>query len=330
MLPNYPLSIAPMMDRTDRHYRYFMRQITRHTLLYTEMVTSQAIKHGDLERLIGFSELEKPIVLQVGGDDPKDLAHCAKLAEEFGYDEINLNVGCPSSRVQSGNFGACLMFDPDRVADCISSMKAATKIPVSVKHRIGVDDRDSYEEMVEFVKTVASAGCDRFSVHARKAWLQGLSPKENRDIPPLRYDDVHQLKRDFPELFIEINGGFVTLEQSLAQLEHVNAVMIGRAAYDAPYMFAEADRLFYGDDSPVRSRHEVVEAMFEYVDRHVAEGKKLHSITRHMLQLFRDQPHNRSWKQILTMKGSIPGMGIDALKEAMSQVPRSDSRTDSL
>ncbi len=322
MLPNYPLSIAPMMDRTDRHYRYFMRQITRHTLLYTEMVTSQAIKHGDLERLIGFSEVEKPIVLQVGGDEPKDLAHCAKLAEGFGYDEINLNVGCPSSRVQSGNFGACLMFDPDRVADCISAMKAATTIPVSVKHRIGVDDRDSYEEMVEFVKTVASAGCDRFSVHARKAWLQGLSPKENRDIPPLRYEDVYRLKRDFPELFIEINGGFVTLEQSLAQLEHVDAVMIGRAAYDAPYMFADADRLFYGDDSPVRSRHEVVEAMFEYVDRHVAEGKKLHSITRHMLQLFRDQPHNRSWKQILTMKGSTPGMGVEVLKEAMSGIAR--------
>ncbi len=319
---NYPLSIAPMMDRTDRHYRYFMRQITRHTLLYTEMVTSQAIKHGDLERLIGFSEVEKPIVLQVGGDDPKDLAHCAKLAEDFGYDEINLNVGCPSSRVQSGNFGACLMFDPDRVADCISEMKAATKIPVSVKHRIGVDDRDSYEEMVEFVKTVASAGCDRFSVHARKAWLQGLSPKENRDIPPLRYEDVHRLKRDFPELFIEINGGFVTLAQSLPQLEHVNAVMIGRAAYDAPYMFADADRLFYGDDSPVRSRHEVVEAMFEYVDRHVAEGKKLHSITRHMLQLFHGRPNNRSWKQILTMKGSIPGMGVEALKEAMSGIVR--------
>jgi tRNA-dihydrouridine synthase A len=322
MLPNYPLSIAPMMDRTDRHYRYFMRQITRHTLLYTEMVTSQAIKHGDLERLIGFSELEKPIVLQVGGDEPKDLAHCAKLAEDFGYDEINLNVGCPSSRVQSGNFGACLMFDPDRVADCVSEMKAATKIPVSVKHRIGVDDRDSYEEMVAFVKTVASAGCDRFSVHARKAWLQGLSPKENRDIPPLRYEDVHRLKRDFPDLFIEINGGFVTLEQSLAQLQYVDAVMIGRAAYDAPYMFAEADRLFYGDDSPVRSRHEVVEAMFEYVDRHVAEGKKLHSITRHMLQLFRDKPNNRSWKQILTMKGSIPGMGVEVLKEAMSGIAR--------
>jgi tRNA-dihydrouridine synthase A len=319
---NYPLSIAPMMDRTDRHYRYFMRQITRHTLLYTEMVTSQAIKHGDLERLIGFSELEKPIVLQVGGDEPKDLAHCAKLAEDFGYDEINLNVGCPSSRVQSGNFGACLMFDPDRVADCVSEMKAATKIPVSVKHRIGVDDRDSYEEMVAFVKTVASAGCDRFSVHARKAWLQGLSPKENRDIPPLRYEDVHRLKRDFPELFIEINGGFVTLEQSLPQLDHVNAVMIGRAAYDEPYMFADADRLFYGDESPVRSRHEVVEAMFEYVDRHVADGKKLHSITRHMLQLFHGRPNNRSWKQILTMKGSIPGMGIEALKEAMSGIAR--------
>ncbi len=322
MLPNYPLSIAPMMDRTDRHYRYFMRQITRHTLLYTEMVTSQAIKHGDLDRLLGFSELEKPIVLQVGGDEPMDLAHCAKLAEDFGYDEINLNVGCPSSRVQSGNFGACLMFDPDRVADCISAMKNATKIPVSVKHRIGVDDHDSYEDLTLFVKTVAAAGCDRFNVHARKAWLQGLSPKENRDIPPLRYHDVHQLKKDFPTLFIEINGGFLTLDQSLEQLDRVNAVMIGRAAYDDPYLFAQADRLFYRDDSPVKSRHEVVEAMFEYVDRHAAHGNKLHSVTRHMHQLFKGQPNNRSWKRILSEQGSTIGAGSEVLKEAMDAVPR--------
>lgn len=322
MLPNYPLSIAPMMDRTDRHYRYFMRQITRHTLLYTEMVTSQAIKHGDLDRLLGFSELEKPIVLQVGGDEPADLAHCARLAEDFGYDEINLNVGCPSSRVQSGNFGACLMFDPDRVADCISAMKNATKIPVSVKHRIGVDDRDAYEDLTQFVKTVADAGCDRFNVHARKAWLQGLSPKENREVPPLRYEDVYQLKKDFPTLFIEINGGFVTLEQSLAQLDRVNAVMIGRAAYDEPYLFAQADALFYGDDSPVRSRHEVVEAMFEYVDRHAANGNKLHSVTRHMHQLFKGQSNNKLWKRILSEKGSTIGAGHEVLKEAMESVPR--------
>ena len=322
MLPNYPLSIAPMMDRTDRHYRYFMRQITRRTLLYTEMVTSQALKYGDLDKLLGFDPIEHPIALQVGGDNPQDLAHCAKLATDWGYDEINLNVGCPSSRVQSGNFGACLMFDPDRVADCIAQMKAATSIPVTVKHRIGVDDRDSYEDLTSFVKTVAAAGCDRFTVHARKAWLQGLSPKENRDIPPLRYEDVHQLKRDFPELFIEINGGFITLEQSLEQLTSVNAVMIGRAAYDEPYMFADADRLFYHDDSPVRSRHEVVEAMFDYVDRQVSEGKKLHTIARHMLQLFKDQPRNRLWKRILTEKGSTPGLGSEVLKEAMDVVPR--------
>jgi tRNA-dihydrouridine synthase A len=322
MLPNYPLSIAPMMDRTDRHYRYFMRQITRHTLLYTEMVTSQAIKHGDLDRLLGFSELEKPIVLQVGGDEPGDLAHCARLAEDFGYDEINLNVGCPSSRVQSGNFGACLMFDPDRVADCVSAMKAATKIPVSVKHRIGVDDRDAYEDLTTFVKTVAAAGCDRFNVHARKAWLQGLSPKENREVPPLRYEDVYQLKQDFPTLFIEINGGFITLEQSLAQLDRVNAVMIGRAAYDEPYLFAQADALFYGDHSPVRSRHEVVEAMFEYVDRHAAAGNKLHSVTRHMHQLFKTQSNNKTWKRILSEKGSTIGAGHEVLKEAMEAVPR--------
>jgi tRNA-dihydrouridine synthase A len=328
MLPNYPLSIAPMMDRTDRHYRYFMRQITRHTLLYTEMVTSQAIKHGDLDRLLGFNELEKPIVLQVGGDEPVDLAHCARLAEDFGYDEINLNVGCPSSRVQSGNFGACLMFDPDRVADCVSAMKNATKIPVSVKHRIGVDDRDAYEDLTTFVKTVADAGCDRFNVHARKAWLQGLSPKENREVPPLRYEDVYQLKKDFPTLFIEINGGFITLEQSLEQLDRVNAVMIGRAAYDEPYLFAQADALFYGDDSPVRSRHEVVEAMFEYVDRHATNGNKLHSVTRHMHQLFKTKSNNKTWKRILSEKGSTIGAGHEVLKEAMESVPRDDLRQD--
>lgn len=319
-IPNYPISIAPMMDRTDRHYRYFMRQITRHTLLYTEMVTSQAIKHGDLDRLLGFSELEKPIVLQVGGDEPVDLAHCAKLAEDFGYDEINLNVGCPSSRVQSGNFGACLMFDPDRVADCVSAMKQATHIPVSVKHRIGVDDRDAYEDLQHFVKTVAAAGCDRFNVHARKAWLQGLSPKENREVPPLRYEDVYQLKQDFPTLFIEINGGFLTLEQSLNQLDRVDAVMIGRAAYDEPYLFAEADRLFYDDHHPTPSRHQVVEGMFEYVDRHVAQGNKLHSITRHMHQLFKNQPNNRLWKRILSEKGSTIGSGSEVLKEAMAAI----------
>ncbi|NJM45956.1 MAG: tRNA dihydrouridine(20/20a) synthase DusA [Alkalinema sp. RU_4_3] len=328
-LPNYPLSVAPMMDRTDRHFRYFMRQISRQTLLYTEMVTAQAIKFGDLEKLLGFSPEEGPIVLQVGGDNPTELANCARLAESLGYNEINLNVGCPSSRVQDGNFGACLMLDPDRVADCISAMKAATRIPVTVKHRIGVDEQDSYESMAKFVTTVAAAGCDRFSVHARKAWLQGLSPKENRDIPPLRYEDVHRLKREYSQIWIEINGGFLTLEQAKPQLLEVDAVMIGRAAYDNPYLFSEADHDFYRSPNEPLTRHEVVESMYPYIEEWTQHrGTKLHTITRHMLQLFAGQPGSRQWKRILTEGASKPGAGVALVQEALSQVARIEATVE--
>jgi tRNA-dihydrouridine synthase A len=289
-----------MMDRTDRHFRYFMRQITHHTLLYTEMVTTAAIMHGDKEHLLGFSLEEKPLVLQVGGDNPRELAECARIAEDMGYDEINLNVGCPSSRVQDGNFGACLMMQPQKVADCVAAMVAAVNIPVSVKHRIGVDDVDSYEDMAAFVNAIALSGCKIFNVHARKAWLKGLSPKENRDIPPLRYGDVHRLKADFPELFIEINGGLTTLAQVQEQLESVDAVMIGRAAYDNPYLFSQVDTQFYGDVEMPRTRHQVVEAMLPYVEKWTGKGLKLHKITRHMLQLFAGQPGSRAWKQYIT------------------------------
>jgi tRNA-dihydrouridine synthase A len=295
----YPVSVAPMMDRTDRHFRYFMRQITRHTLLYTEMVTTAAIMHGDKEHLLGFSPEEKPLVLQVGGDNPRELAECARIAEDMGYDEINLNVGCPSSRVQDGNFGACLMMQPQKVADCVAAMVAAVNIPVSVKHRIGVDDVDSYEDMAAFVNAIALSGCKIFNVHARKAWLKGLSPKENRDIPPLRYEDVHRLKADFPELFIEINGGLTTLAQVHEQLKSVDAVMIGRAAYDNPYLFSQIDTQFYGDVEMPRTRHQVVEAMLPYVEKWTGKGLKLHKITRHMLQLFAGQPGSRIWKQYI-------------------------------
>ena len=319
--PDYPLSVAPMMDRTDRHFRYFMRQITKRTLLYTEMVTSAAIIHGDRDYLLGFSAEEKPLVLQVGGDTPKDLAFCAKVAEDMGYDEINLNVGCPSDRVQNGNFGACLMAQPHRVADCVDAMIKATSMPVTVKHRIGIDDRDRYEDMVDFVQTVADAGCRRFSVHARKAWLQGLSPKDNRTIPPLRYDDVHRLKKDFPHLWIEINGGFKTLEQICPQLEAVDAVMIGRAAYDNPYLFAPVDQEFWQGNAPIPSRHEVVERMLSYIDHWTSKGLKLHKITRHMLQLFTHQPGSRAWKRHLTENSCTPGAGIDVVKAALALVP---------
>ena len=316
----YPLSIAPMMDRTDRHYRYFMRQITRRTLLYTEMITSAAIKHGDKDYLLGFSPEENPLSLQVGGDNPQDLAECAKLAEAMGYNEINLNVGCPSDRVQSGSFGACLMKTPDRVAKCIESMIAASNVPVSVKHRIGVDDLDRYEDMQNFVRILAEAGCQRFSVHARKAWLQGLSPKDNREVPPLRYADVHRLKKEFPHLFIEINGGFTTLEQAHEQLQHVDAVMIGRAAYDNPYLFATSDREFFGDETPMRSRVEVAEAMIDYIDEWIAKGVRLNKITRHMLQLFHGQAGSRIWKRIITEKSCIMGAGSEVIREAIAAV----------
>ncbi|MDX2254531.1 MAG: tRNA dihydrouridine(20/20a) synthase DusA [Pseudanabaenaceae cyanobacterium bins.39] len=316
----YPISIAPMMDRTDRHYRYFMRQITKRTLLYTEMVTSAAIMHGDRNYLMGFSPEEKPLVLQVGGDRPADLAECARIAEAMGYDAINLNVGCPSDRVQSGNFGACLMKNPAIVAQCVAAMIDAVKIPVSVKHRIGVDDLDSYDYMRDFVKILADAGCRHFSVHARKAWLQGLSPKENREVPPLRYGDVHRLKQEFPDLWIEINGGFTHLEQVQEQLDYVDGVMIGRAAYDHPYLFAEVDRQFFGSTTPIPSQIQVAEAMIEYVDRWTSQGLKLHKISRHMLQLFHGMAGSRLWKRILTEKSCLAGADSAVIREAIAAV----------
>jgi tRNA-dihydrouridine synthase A len=315
----HPISVAPMMDRTDRHFRYFMRQITRRTLLYTEMVTSAAILHGDRTRLLGFSLAEKPLALQLGGDNPKALALCAHIAEDMGYDEVNLNVGCPSDRVQNGNFGACLMAQPERVADCVAAMKSAVQIPITVKHRIGIDERDAYKDMVQFVQTVAVAGCDRFTVHARKAWLQGLSPKENRDIPPLRYEEVYRLKQDFPQWVIEINGGIQTLEQAQAHLHHVDAAMIGRAAYDNPYLFAEVDQAIYGESQPSLTRSEVAQAMLTYIEHWVGQGRKLHTITRHMLQLFAGQPGTRAWKRYLTENSSVVGAGAEVIRAALRQ-----------
>jgi tRNA-dihydrouridine synthase A len=315
----HPLSVAPMMDYTDRHFRFFMRQLTRQTLLYTEMVTSAAILHGDRDRLLGFSEPEKPLILQMGGDNPHDLAECSRIAEGMGYDGVNLNVGCPSSRVQDGHFGACLMAKPDHVARCIDAMQSATTLPVSVKHRIGIDDCDRYEDLANFVQIVSSV-CQFFTVHARKAWLKGLNPKENRTIPPLRYEDVYQLKQSFPGLWIEINGGILTLEQAQTHLQHVDAVMIGRAAYDNPYVFAEADQQFYGDDTKVRSRSEVALAMVPYIDDWVGRGLKLNKITRHMLQLFSGQLGSRQWKRLLTENSSIVGADSAVIMDALQVV----------
>ncbi|MBE9117361.1 tRNA dihydrouridine(20/20a) synthase DusA [Lusitaniella coriacea LEGE 07157] len=317
----FPVSIAPMMDRTDRHYRYLMRQMTRRTLLYTEMVVAAAILHGDRAKLLGFSPEEKPLALQVGGDNPQDLSICARIAEEMGYDEINLNVGCPSDRVKSGNFGACLMAQPDRVARAVEAMQKATTLPVTVKHRIGIDERDRYEDMKNFVRIVSDAGCQRFTVHARKAWLKGLSPKENRTVPPLRYGDVHRLKEEFPHLTIEINGGIITLEQVREQLQSVDAVMIGRAAYDTPYLFAAVDRDFYGETEPPPSRHAVVEAMFPYIEYWVSRGVKLNAIARPMLQLFAGQPGTKAWKRHISENAHLPNAGVDTIRDALAKVP---------
>lgn len=317
-----PLSVAPMMERTDRHFRYFMRLITCRTLLYTEMITTAAITYGDRSKLLGFSPEEKPLSLQLGGDNLSELAQCARIAEDFGYDEVNLNVGCPSSRVQDGHFGACLMAHPETVARCIEAMQKAVVIPVTVKHRIGVDERDRYEDMRDFVRIVADAGCRRFTVHARKAWLKGLSPKENRTIPPLRYEDVYRLKEEFPALLIEINGGITTLEQVHQHLQKVDAVMVGREAYDNPYLFATVDRDLYGEDTTPPTRHEVIEAMFPYLEFWLSKGLKLNSISRHLLQVFVGQPGTTAWKRHISENAHLENAGIEVISQALAKVPR--------
>ncbi len=332
-MKNYfnPLSIAPMMDWTDRHYRFFMRQITKHTLLYTEMITTGAILFGNKQRHLDFSAEELPLVLQLGGDDPKALAECAQIAEQWGYSEINLNVGCPSDRVQNGNFGACLMAQPELVAECVAAMKDAVKLPVTVKHRIGIDDIDRYEDMANFVSVVSKAGTDRFSVHSRKAWLSGLSPKENRTVPPLRYDDVYKLKREFPYLLIEINGGITSLGQARHHLNFVDGVMIGRAAYENPFLFATVDSQFYSSAKnkglqplvPISSltRREVLERMLPYIEHWTMQDVYLKHISRHMLGLFAGQPGARAWKRYLSENAHKPDAGVHTIIEAMKQVP---------
>src|SRR5690554_751878 len=317
-----PLSIAPMMRRTDRHFRYLMRLMTRHTLLYTEMRhTREVLAAPSLQdRSLAYSAVENPLALQVGGDDPAQMAECARIAQRAGYAEINLNIGCPSERVQSGNFGCCLMGQPQVVADCVRAMREAVDIPVTVKHRIGFDEQDRYEDMVAFVETVREAGCERFTVHARKAWLKGLSPKENRNIPPLRYEDVYRLKADFPELFIEINGGIRTLDEAQEHLKYVDAVMIGRAAYDTPYIFARADALIYGAPGEPLSRAQVVEQMLPYIERHLSAGENLSHIAGHLLSLFAHQHGARQWRRYLSEHMHRPGAGPEVLHAALRTV----------
>jgi tRNA-dihydrouridine synthase A len=319
--PVWPLSIAPMMDRTDRHYRYFMRQITRRTLLYTEMITTGAILHGNRDKLLGFSEVERPLALQLGGDDPEQLAECSRIAEACGYSEVNLNVGCPSDRVQHGHFGACLMAQPTRVARGVEAMRRATSLPVTVKHRIGIDGLERYGDLARFVRIVAQAGCHRFTVHARIAVLQGLSPRKNRTVPPLRYADVYRLKEAFPDLVIEINGGITTLEQVRQHLRYVDGVMIGRAAYDNPYLFALADALCFGDQLPAPTRRRVLEAMMPYVEHWGACGLSAGRILRHMLGLFAHQRVAKAWKRYLSENAPRVADAADVLPDAIRVIP---------
>ncbi|MEO3692949.1 tRNA dihydrouridine(20/20a) synthase DusA [Roseateles paludis] len=287
-----------MMDWTDRHCRYFHRLITRHALLYTEMVTTGALIHGDQPRHLDFNSEEHPVALQLGGSEPEDLATCARLAERWGYDEVNLNCGCPSERVQRGAFGACLMAEPQLVADCVKAMRDATRLPVTVKHRIGIDKIERYEFVRDFVGTVAAAGCEVFIVHARNAWLQGLSPKENREIPPLRYELVAQLKRDFPQLTIALNGGIKTPDQIAEQLALVDGVMVGREAYHEPWSMAQWDSRFFGAPDPATSREQVEDAWLAYLDRLHAAGTPWSHAMRHALGLWNGTPGSRRWRQI--------------------------------
>ncbi len=322
------LSVAPMLDWTDRHCRYFLRLITRHTLLYTEMVTTGALIYGDQDRHLRFDPAEHPLALQLGGADPRAMAHCARLGADWGYDEVNINVGCPSDRVQNGRFGACLMAEPQVVADCVAAMKDAVALPVTVKCRIGIDDRDSYEELAGFVAAVAAAGCDALIVHARKAWLQGLSPRENREVPPLRYAVVARLKADFPALTIVINGGILTLDAAADFLTHLDGVMIGRAAYENPWMLAQADRLIYGAADPVPTRHEVLERFLPYVARQLQTGVPLGAMSRHLLGLFQGQPGARAWRRHISEHAHRPGAGPEVLTAARPPDPAHAATSD--
>lgn len=322
--PSFParrLSVAPMLEWTDRHCRYFLRLLTRHTLLYTEMVTTGALLYGKGDYL-AFNEAEHPLALQLGGSEPDALAQCARMAELRGYDEINLNVGCPSDRVQNGRFGACLMAEGQRVADCIAAMRSVASIPVTVKTRIGIDDHDSYEFLCEFIQTVAErGGCDTFIIHARKAWLSGLSPKQNREIPPLDYPRVYQLKRDFPGLTLVVNGGVKSLDEALAHLQLLDGVMIGREAYQNPGVLAQADsRIFGAAADPFDHMAAVVEGMLPYIEHELAHGTYLSHITRHMLGLFQGIPGARQWRRHLSENAHRPGAGTAVVEQALAKV----------
>ena len=327
-------TVAPMMEWSDRHCRYFWRQLTRNALLYTEMVTTGAILHAGPERFLTFHEQEHPLALQLGGSDPQQLAQCAKIAEQWNYDEVNLNCGCPSDRVQNGMFGACLMAQPQLVADCIKAMQDACSIPVTVKHRIGIDDMESYEEMIDFIRPIMETGCNTFIVHARKAWLQGLSPKQNREIPPLNYEMVYQLKKDFPELEILVNGGITDIDQSLQHLQHVDGVMLGRAAYQNPYLLAEVDQRIYSssgtlsDGTITKSREQVLLDFIPYIEEQLSQGVRLNYISRHILGLFQNVPGAKQFRRHISQQAHQKGAGIEVITQALELVQTAQQRNE--
>ena len=314
-----------MMDWTDRHCRFFHRQLTRRALLYTEMVTAEAILHGERQRLIGFNGAEHPVALQLGGSDPGKLAHASAIGESWGFDEINLNVGCPSDRVQEGRFGACLMAEPDLVAKCILAMREAVRIPVTVKCRIGIDDQDGEADFQRFIDMVAEAGCEHYIVHARKAWLKGLSPKENREIPPLDYTRVYRLKQVRPHLTVVINGGIGSLEEAEDHLRHVDGVMLGRAAYQTPYLLADVDRRFFGADTPKPTRTDALRGLVGYVEAHLARGGRLNNIVRHTLGLMHGLKGARQFRRHFSENATGEGAGLDVLLEAIQMVEQAEA-----
>lgn len=313
-----------MLDWTDRHERYFLRLISKHAWLYTEMVTTGALIHGDNERYLKFDHQEQPVALQLGGSDVQNMVTCAKMAEDFGYDEVNINVGCPSDRVQKGAFGACLMAEPQLIADCVSAMQNAVSIPVTVKNRIGIDDQDEETSLRHFIDVVSEAGCKTFIVHARKAWLKGLSPKQNRDVPPLNYPLVYQIKQENPDLEIIINGGITTLDECKNHLQFVDGVMVGREAYHNPFHLIDVDAMVYNDRRPIKTRLEILDQYIEYVEAQIADDVFLKHMTRHILGLFQGQTGAKAWRRHISEQAHKPGAGIEVLREAASYINESE------
>jgi tRNA-dihydrouridine synthase A len=314
---NRTICLAPMLDRTDRHFRYLLRLISKHTVLFTEMITAHALLRGDRDYLLKFHPSEHPLIFQLGGSDPALLSQCAKIVEDAGYDEINLNIGCPSDRVQKGRFGACLMKEPELVADCVATMQDSVSIPVSVKARLGVDDFDGYDHVADFIATVSATGCSIFYMHARKAWLNGLSPKQNRNVPPLNYEMVTQLATDFPDIEFIINGGITSIDEIQSHLANVNGVMLGRQLYENPFILNTVDRLFYNDQGTQHSRQQILEQYMDYAAQQLEHGVSLHALIRHILGLFHGQPGARHWRRTLTESSRAGHGDINTMRQAM-------------